>query len=455
MADYTMARRGCSVRRGVTMVELLVVIAIIALLITLLLPSITRVRQQANATLCQVNLRQIYDAAQAWKQRNDPQPINAYGWRTAFRPFLQNASPTGTEVNSQTNGVGSNQSTSTRVFLCPEDQTLSATDSAGVVYDSAAVGTANPNGGTTTTGSGTGSDTEYYTSGGYTYHGTVGFDGSLIPLDQTAMYVENTGFVAPLAAGPWAFQSWASATSYYLSFEDQGGQGGGDHSYQNLIVLVSSNGDGTVTVTLENTDNIYAYNNGQLTFPSYKNDVRNMETNIPLFYASYHRNDYAIPNAAMPGDYFVIRDSSTNPIPGNQGYSGGGTSGSSTSNGSLQISTITFGSAVRSSYGLNGGSDSYGCDHIDGMSDKVFAMDYLKTVADPTNDDWSQPTWLYDDGTVIFARHLGQANVVWGDGHVTMEPINSYTGTSTNHNIDPSVGNNILTYWYPSPGAPQ
>jgi prepilin-type N-terminal cleavage/methylation domain-containing protein len=54
-----MSGRNNAAKAGFSLVELLVVIGIIAILIALLIPSLSRAREQANRTRCQNNIRQI------------------------------------------------------------------------------------------------------------------------------------------------------------------------------------------------------------------------------------------------------------------------------------------------------------------------------------------------------------------------------------------------------------
>lgn len=64
--------------KGFTLIELLVVIAIIALLLSILMPSLQKVKEQARRAICMSNQRQIYIGSAGYSQSNEDVLLMGY-----------------------------------------------------------------------------------------------------------------------------------------------------------------------------------------------------------------------------------------------------------------------------------------------------------------------------------------------------------------------------------------
>lgn len=69
LTEHSSCRRAR--RAGFTLMELLVVVAVIALLISILLPSLSRAREQGKSTVCLSNMRNLMLATQMYEQSYD------------------------------------------------------------------------------------------------------------------------------------------------------------------------------------------------------------------------------------------------------------------------------------------------------------------------------------------------------------------------------------------------
>jgi prepilin-type N-terminal cleavage/methylation domain-containing protein/prepilin-type processing-associated H-X9-DG protein len=131
--------------RGFTLIELLVVIAIIGVLIALLLPAVQKVREAANRTSCQNNLKQIglafhthHDAVGwfpsggwGWNTTGDPNrgfgPDQPGGWAFNILPFMEQENLHRMATHSNSTALDAQFKAATtataqvplRIYICP------------------------------------------------------------------------------------------------------------------------------------------------------------------------------------------------------------------------------------------------------------------------------------------------------------------------------------------------
>lgn len=105
---------------GFTLIEILVVVAIIALLISILLPSLRGAREQARRTLCATNLRTIGHATYYYTQAHRDYYPGAGSWPELVGPYVHRESRGRVENLDQDPGTGE-YTARVDTYLCADD----------------------------------------------------------------------------------------------------------------------------------------------------------------------------------------------------------------------------------------------------------------------------------------------------------------------------------------------
>ena len=79
-------------KKAFTLIELLVVIAIIALLLSILMPSLQKVKEQAKNLICSTNVRSLFTAWSMYSASNDGQICSPYTYQATGGPWADKSS---------------------------------------------------------------------------------------------------------------------------------------------------------------------------------------------------------------------------------------------------------------------------------------------------------------------------------------------------------------------------
>ena len=104
-------------RKGFTLIELLVVIAIISLLMAILMPVLSRAKEQSRSVRCRANLRQIAMAGHMWSEDNDGW-VNPCSWPWP-NPMKIRESPEEENPGSLQPYIASSRLEKKNILACP------------------------------------------------------------------------------------------------------------------------------------------------------------------------------------------------------------------------------------------------------------------------------------------------------------------------------------------------
>ncbi len=128
-----MSRRFCQHRAGFTLIEVLVVVAIIALLVAVLLPSLSRAREVVRVASCAANMRTAAMGVSYYAQKyNDAYPKDIY-WAEMTRPLIQRLITRRASADPDALADGIDQAVA--YYVCPSDPVRAFTNMAQIHVD--------------------------------------------------------------------------------------------------------------------------------------------------------------------------------------------------------------------------------------------------------------------------------------------------------------------------------